>query len=177
MRLLILFMLAFSLQLFGSAKNQVANGNLTYGQEIFDSLQINGSVALNGTMVLQRLQVNGTLAATNAQIGELQIKGQAALSHCVVKDKCTVTGSLKGSFSTFEKEITLTSDSSVFDSCSIVSIHVLKTKDHVTQTIEIKGKTNLTGLISFESGNGQVIACRECAIKEANVVGGKLIKR
>jgi hypothetical protein len=177
MRWLVLLILAFSFQLSASAKNQVANGNLSYGQEIFDTLQINGSVTLSGTMVLQKLQVNGSLNATNAQIGELQINGQASLSHCVVKNKCDVTGSLKASFSNFEQAIVLTSDNSSFDSCAITSIQVPKTRDHVTQTIEIKGKTTLTGLISFESGNGQVIACRDCSIKEAQVVGGKLIKR
>jgi hypothetical protein len=41
----------------------------------------------------------------------------------------------------------------------------------------IKGKTELMGLISFESGTGQVIASRESGIKEAHVIGGKLIKR
>jgi hypothetical protein len=169
-------MLVFSCQLF-AAKNQVASGNLTYGQEIFDTLEISGTVALNGTMVLQRLQVNGSVAATNSQIGELQVDGQAALSHCIVKDQCTVSGSLKGSFSTFEKALTLTSDNSSFDTCTLVSIQVLKSKDNVMQTIELKGKTMLAGMISFESGNGQVIASKECPIKEAQVTGGKLIKR
>jgi hypothetical protein len=176
MRWLSLLLLAFSFQLF-AAKNQTASGNLIYGQEVFDTLQINGSVALNGTMILQKLQVNGSVAATNAQIEELLVNGQAALSHCIVKDKCTVVGSLKGSFSTFEKAIALTSDNSSFDVCTITSIQVLKTKDNVTQTIELKGKTELSGLISFEAGNGQVIASKECTIKESQVVGGKLIKR
>ena len=176
MRWLSLLALVFSCHLF-AAKNQVADGNLTYGQEIFDTLQINGFVALNGTIVLQKLQVNGSVAATNAQIGELHVNGQAALSHCTVKDKCTVIGSLKGSFSTFEKAILLTSDHSSFDVCTIASIQVLKSKDRVTQTIELKGKTEVTGLISFDSGNGQVIASKECPIKENQVTGGKLIKR
>ena len=177
MRWLSLLALVISFQLFAAPKNQVANGNLTYGQELFDTLQINGFVALNGTVILQRLQVNGSVAAINAQIGELQVNGQAALSHCIVKDKCAVTGSLKGSFSTFEKAITLTSDNSSFDVCKIASIQVLKTKDTVTQTIELKGKTEITGLISFESGNGQVNASKESSIKETQVIGGKLIKR
>jgi hypothetical protein len=176
MRWLSLLALVFSCHLF-AAKNQTASGNLTYGQEIFDTLQINGSVALNGTIILQRLQVNGGVAATNAQIGELLVNGLAVLSHCTVKDKCTVTGSLKGSFSTFEKAIALASDNSSFDTCTITSIQVLKSKDNVTQTIELKGKTVVMGHISFEAGDGQVIASKECPIKEAQVIGGKLIKR
>jgi hypothetical protein len=177
MRWISLLVLVFSFQLFAAPKNQVASGNLTYGQEIFDTLQINGTVALNGTMILQRLQVNGSVAATNAQIAELHVNGLATLSHSTVKDKCTVTGSLKGSFTTFEKAIMLTSDHSSFDACKVSSIQVLKSKDNVKQTIDFKGKTELTGLISFESGDGQVIACKECPIKESQVIGGKLIKR
>ena len=177
MRWLIALVLAFSLPLFSAAKNQVANGNLTYGQEIFDTLQINGFVTLSGTVILQRLQVNGSVTATNAQIGELHVNGQASLSHTIVKDRCTVTGSIKGSFSTFEKVIALTSDNSSFDACKITAIQVLKTKDNVIQTIELKGKTEVAGLISFESGNGQVNASRESSIKEAQVIGGKLNKR
>jgi hypothetical protein len=88
-----------------------------------------------------------------------------------------VSGSLKASFSTFEKAIALGSDNSSFDVCKIASIQVLKSKDNVTQTIELKGKTELSGLISFQAGNGQVIASKECPIKEAQVIGGKLIKR
>jgi hypothetical protein len=177
MRLLTLLVLAFSFQLSAAPKDQVANGNLTYGQEVFNSLQINGFVTLTGTTILQRLQVNGNLSASNAQIGELHSNGQASLSHCQVKGKCTVTGSLKGFYTSFDQPIVLTSDNSVFDSCSITSIQVLKSKDNITQTVEIKGKTNIIGLISFESGNGQVLACRECQVKESNIVGGKLVRR
>ncbi len=177
MRWLAVLVLMFSLPLFGAGKSQVANGNLTYGQEIFDTLQINGFVTLNGTVILQRLQVNGSVTAMNAQIGELHVNGQANLSHTVVKDKCTVTGSIKGAFSTFEKAIILTSDNSSFDTCTLTAIQVLKARDNVTQTIEIKGKTEVAGLISFESGNGLVNASRESSIKESQVIGGKLIKR
>ncbi|HUD01987.1 MAG TPA: hypothetical protein VMR37_06645 [Rhabdochlamydiaceae bacterium] len=177
MRLLTILLLAFSLQISASSKNQVANGNLTYGKEVFNSLQVNGFVTLNGTTITQRLQVNGSVTASNAQVGELNVNGQASLSHCIVKDKSTVTGSLNGSFSTFEDAITLTSDLSVFDGCSLTSLKVLKTKDDVTQKIELKGKTKIIGLITFESGTGQVVACHECQIKPESVIGGKLIKR
>ena len=75
-----------------------------------------------------------------------------------------------------QKAIVLTSDNSSFDTCTLTAIQVLKTKDNVTQTIEIRGETEVTGLISFEAGNGQVNACRQYSIKEAQVIGGKLIR-
>jgi hypothetical protein len=177
MRLLTLMLLVLTLQISASEKNQVANGNLTYGKELFHSLQVNGFATLNGTTVTQRVQVNGSITATNAQIGELNVNGQATLSHCTVKNKTTITGSLTGSSTNFEDAVILTSDYSVFEACSLTSIRVHKTKDDVTQKIELKGKTKVLGLITFESGNGQVVACHECQIKAESVIGGKLIKR
>jgi len=155
-------------------KSQTASGNLTYGKEIFDTLQVNGFLTLNGTTILQRLEVNGNLTASVAQIGELQVKGQAILSHSTVKDKCAVTGAIKAAFSTFEKEITLTSNHSTFDECKITAIQVKKTRDFVTQMIELKGKTEVTDLITFESGRGQVNASPDNNIKASQVIGGKL---
>ncbi|HEX2579866.1 MAG TPA: hypothetical protein VHK67_05655, partial [Rhabdochlamydiaceae bacterium] len=104
----------------------------------------------------------------------LQVNGQAVLSHSVVKDKCTVTGAIKAAFSTFEKEISLTSNLSTFDECKISAIQVKKTRDSVTQTIELKGKTEGTEPIIFESGRGQVDASPNSNIKESQVIGGKL---
>jgi len=174
MRWVALLALAFTLPLCGAAKNQTASGNLTYGQEVFDTLQVNGNVTLNGTTILQRLEVNGSMTASNVQIGELQVKGQAILTHSVVKDQCTVIGALKGAFSTFEKEITLTSKHSTFDECKITKIQVKKTRAFATQTIDLKGKTEVTGPITFESGRGKVNASPDSPIKESQVIGGKL---
>ena len=157
-------------------KSQTASGNLTYGQEVFDTLQVNGFLTLNGTTIQQRLEVNGNLTANAAQIGELQVKGEAILSHSAVKDKCTVTGAIKAAFSTFEKEIMLTSNHSTFDECKITAIQVKKTRDSVTQTLELKGKTEVTELITFESGRGQVNASSDNNIKESQVIGGKLYR-
>ncbi len=177
MRFITLLILAFNLQISASPQNQVANGYLTYGKEVFKSLQINGYVTLNGTTVLELLQVNGSATATKAKLGEVQVNGQALFSHCTVKDKCTVRGSISAFSSTFENPILLTTDHSVFDSCSVMSVNVLKGKDNITQTIDLKGKTKVMGQISFESGSGQVNAGPDCQITDASVIGGKLMKR
>lgn len=177
MRLLASILLVFTLHLSAAPKDQAANGNLTYGQEVFNTLQVNGFVTLNGTTILQRLQVNGRLNATNVQMGALSSHGEATLSHCKVKDLCNVTGTLKAYDTTFEELVTLISNNSTFDACSIDSIDVLKTRETIPQTIELKGKTTVTGTITFDSENGQVIACKECQIAESNIVGGKLIRR
>jgi len=42
--------------------------------------------------------------------------------------------------------------------------------------IELKGNTQVIGLITFEAGNGQVIAGPECQITQGSVIGGKLQK-
>jgi len=177
MRYLTLLLLVFFLPLAASPRNETAGGNLSYGQEMFDNLKVNGFVTLNGTTIVERLQMNGRLNATNAQIGDLHANGYINLYRCTVKGQSTVKGSLSGFFSTFEQPITLTSANSVFDSCSISSIHVLQKNHATTQNIELKGDTHLTGSITFEAGNGQVIVPKESPIDESRIVGGKLIKR
>ena len=175
MRQLVLFILAFTLHL-SAANNQVENGLLAYGNETYDSLQVNGSAKLNGTIVTQLLQVNGSLVASNAKIGELHVNGQAALDKCTVSKKSMVSGTLSASFTTFDQELTLASDNSAFETCTLSSIRVMKSKDNISQTVLLGGSTKVTGLITFESGNGQVVAGPDCQITQASVVGGKLQK-
>jgi len=174
MRLLILLMLTFSLS--AAPSNKVENGFLNYGNETLNSLQINGYVNLNGTTINNLLQVNGSLTATQAQIGEMNVQGQASLDNCTVKNKSRVAGSLSALLSTFNDEVTLASDNSVFDTCSIASIRVQKNNESTPQIIELKGKTQLMGLITFESGKGQVVASPESQISPAKVMGGTIKK-
>ncbi|MBS0647920.1 MAG: hypothetical protein JSS10_01690 [Verrucomicrobia bacterium] len=163
--------------LYAQSANQSAEGYLTYGNEILNSVQVNGFVTLNGTTILQQLQVNGSLSAHQAQIGEMMVNGQASLNSCTVKNKSTVIGSLSAMLSTFNNEITLTSDHSAFDGCTIASIRVSKNKNSsIPPMIELKGKTKVTGLITFESGNGQVMASPDSQISAAQIAGGTLQK-
>jgi hypothetical protein len=174
MRLLAFLMLTFSLS--AAPTNQVENGFLTYGNETLNSLQINGYVTLNGTTIINLLQVNGSLTATQAQIGEMNVQGQASLNNCTVKNKSMVAGSLVALLSTFNAEVTLASDNSVFDTCSIASIRVRKNNNNLPQIIELKGKTQIIGQITFESGKGQVIASPESQLSPASVIGGTIKK-
>jgi hypothetical protein len=173
MKLLALLMLTFCLS---AAPNQIENGFLNYGNETVNSLQVNGYVNLNGTTITNLLQVNGSLTATQAQIGEMNVQGQASLNNCTVKNKSMVAGSLTALLSSFNDEVTLLSDNSAFDTCSIASIRVRKSQNNVPQIIELKGKSKVTGPITFESGSGQVIASPESQISPASVIGGMLKK-
>lgn len=173
MKLLAFLMATFCL--YAQPANQSAEGYLTYGNEILNSIQVNGFVTLNGTTILQQLQVNGSLSANQAQIGEMVVNGQASLNNCTVKNKSVVAGSLSAMLSTFNDEITLDSNNSTFDGCTIVSIRVRKNKNSaIPPTIELKGKTKVSGMITFESGNGQVIASPDSQISTAKIVGGVL---
>ena len=174
MRLLTLLMASFCL--WATTGIQAADGYLNYGNEILSSLQINGYVNLNGTTITNLLQVNGSLTANQARIGEMQVFGQASLNNCIVKNKSIVTGSLNAFLSIFTNEVTLASDNSIFDSCSIASVHVRNTKNNVPQRIELKGKTMVMGLITFESGTGQVIASPDSQISAKQIAGGTLNK-
>lgn len=161
--------------LYAQPANQSAEGYLTYGNETLNSVQVNGFVTLNGTTILQQLQVNGSLSANQAQIGAMIVNGQASLNNCTVKNKSTVAGSISAMLSTFNDEITLDSNNSTFDACTIASIRVRKNKNNaIPPTIELKGKTKVSGMITFESGNGQVIASPDSQITSQQLTGGEL---
>jgi hypothetical protein len=93
-----------------------------------------------------------------------------------VSRKSQVKGSVAATSSNFQQELDLAAHNSVFESCYLASLRILKIKDNVPQIIELKGNTRVIGLITFEAGNGQVIASPECQITQGSVIGGKLQK-
>ena len=176
MRCIILFLLAFNLHLSAAINAKVENGYLTYGNETYDSLQVNGYATLHGTIVTHVLQVNGTLSASQAKFGEIHVNGQATLSNCTIDRKSLVSGSISAISTIFQQELSLASDNSVFESCTLSTLRVLKMKNNAPQTVTLDGTTHVIGLITFESGNGKVIAGPECQITQGSIIGGKLQK-
>lgn len=154
----------------------VSHGHSTYGTETVATVKTNGCVALNGTKVTQYLQVNGQLKAANAQIEEMHVKGQAALDRCSVSKKSAVCGSLIATLSQFADTLSVSSDKAVFNSCTLNALHIARVANQQgAQIIELRGKTKVNGPITFEAGNGEVIADPGCEIV-GDLIGGKVRK-
>lgn len=157
------------------AKN-INHGNQTYGKETIEEIQANGFVKLDGTRVTDHLQVNGCLKAENAQIEEMQINGQATLDRCLVKQKSIICGALVATNSKFTDELSVSSERVVFNSCTLASLHILRVGGYEgVQVVELRGKTTIDTLITFDSGNGEVIADPDTEITRG-VIGGKIRK-
>lgn len=157
------------------AKN-INHGSQTYGKETVEEIQANGFVKLDGTRVTDPLQVNGRLKAEDAQIEEMQINGQATLDRCLVKQKSVVCGALVATNSKFADELSVSSERVVFNSCALTSLHILRVGGYQgVQVVELRGKTRIDGPITFDSGNGEVIADPDTEIT-GGVIGGKIRK-
>jgi hypothetical protein len=149
---------------------------VTYDKQSLDSIQINGFAQLKETHITKSLKVNGNLIAEKSQIQQMEVRGQATLTHCMVKGEAFVAGTLKAASTMFDGPVILMSNDAVFDACSLRSILVRKTEDKAAQIIELKGKTKISGKITFESGNGEVIVDPKTAITEQQIIGGKIKK-
>lgn len=149
-----------------------SNGNISYGKDTINNLDVNGMVKLDGTKITDSLKVNGYLQASKAQIEKMQINGNAILNKCSVNQKSVVRGFLQAKNSSFSDEISIYSENAVFDSCSIKSIFIHDTKSYGKQILELKGKTKVTGTITFEKGEGEVIVGPSCEI--GDVIGAKI---
>ena len=155
----------------------VSHGNLTYGTETVTTVKNNGCVTLNGTKVTEHLQVDGQLKAVNAQIEEMHVNGQATLDRCSISKKSAVCGSLIATLSQFADTLSVSSEKVVFNSCTLNALHIARVANQQgAQIIELKGKTKVNGPITFEAGNGEVIADPGCEIV-GNLIGGKVRKQ
>lgn len=157
------------------AKN-INQGSQTYSKETVEEIQANGFVKLDGTRVTDHLQVNGHLKAEDTQIEEMQINGQATLNRCLVKQKSAVCGELVATNSKFADELSISSERVVFNSCALTSLHILRVEGYKgVQVVELRGKTRIGGSITFDNGNGEVIADLDTEIT-GEVIGGKIRK-
>jgi hypothetical protein len=133
-------------------------GATHYGAETLSSLKADGFIHLDGTHIINSTCINGHTDAKNTYFGELESNGFIKLDNCVVKGFATINGYLDAHHTLFEKEITISTEKSSFDSCSTASI-VIKRKSSLipTQVIEITGNSTIKGSIIFESKQGEVI--------------------
>jgi hypothetical protein len=174
--LIFCFSLFATTQLIAADNSSTAMGMTSYGKETMEELTINGFGELNGTKVTLKLEVNGSLQATNADIGKMQVNGKATLENCIIRQKSTIHGFLTAKNTKFFDEITIASKKTVFDSCSLTSIHILKS-DMLSQeqVVLLSGSTKISGSITFDRGMGKVILEKGCEIKD--VVGGQIVKQ
>ena len=159
-----------------AAITKVAGAN-NFGSETIDSIQAAGLVKLNGTSVLNTLQVSGSLIAKGAQIGTLEVVGEANLTNSTVRNEGNVAGSFQAVGSTFNQTITLLTQKAVLTGSRFEGITVLKDLGcKGKQILELRKGTVINGSILFESGKGEIQVYPGAQVL-GQVTGGKIVKK
>ena len=133
-------------------------GKDTYGKETIESLQIVGSIKLNGTTLSKLLKVEGSLIAHAAHLHQVEAVGDIQLFDTTIEQPIHVTGSLKATRSKFDGPLTLLGQRAVFSSCHLEKLTVEKDPAFKgAQIIELKEKTIVEGPIHFSGGHGRIL--------------------
>lgn len=153
---------------------RLAGGGLI-GKETIGQFNCAGVLKLNGTTI-NNLQVNGSLLATDAELGALSVHGEANLRGTRVNQPCHIFGYLRAQDTTFNSPLTLGAHKAVFTACKINSITIQEEMGFkAKQIIELKQGTVVDGTIHFESGKGEIHSYG--AKITGAITGGKLIKK
>ena len=156
------------------AATPVKIGSDSYGEVTLESLEVLGSVKLNGTTISKRLLVTGHLIASSAHLHEIEAEGDVKLKDSMLQEQVSVTGSLQASGSEFCQPLILTGQKALFSKCKLSGITVRRDAAFkAKQVIELKDRTIVEGPIAFEGGNGEVLLYAGSKIHGA-VTGGKV---
>ncbi|MBP6740716.1 MAG: hypothetical protein KA146_12040, partial [Leptospiraceae bacterium] len=169
-------------------------GITNLGEETISSITIHGPATMNGTKILELVEVNGTLNANKANINKLtlngnfegldihlkegMINGTVSLRKSKVSGIITVYGLLTASECEFSNAIMIDSTEVHFSKSTLQDINVLNSATNPTvQKIYLKENTILKGKISFKSGKGEVIISGKSTITASQVIGGKITQK
>jgi len=151
-----------------------ATGGLL-GKQTVDELTTSGVLKLNGTTI-HKLNIEGSLIATSAELGSLTVRGEANLRGTHVKEECSIYGYLRAQDTTFDSPLTLGAHKAVFTSSKLNSITIqVENGFKAKQIVELKQGTIVDGSITFEAGKGEVHCYGSQVL--GPVIGGKIIKK
>lgn len=153
-------------------------GNQKYENETIDSILVNGIATLEGTKVLGLVQVNGNLTAEKSFINSLQVNGGVKLNNCLIINRASINGSLTADNTRFEKELSIASQKITLKMCTLESLTVREMIGFTgIQIVDLRGGTQVTGPIIFESGQGEVWISTSSKISTDQVTGAQVYKK
>ena len=135
------------------------------------TLTVNGTLTFSSLDVAQNAEINGPLKGNKGKFGDLTVHGPVEVTY-VICNKLNVTGPVTASYLEVLDEAviygTLTADNSklhnltietenfTLDAVRVDNIVVKSSSASKEQTLILKGKTIISGDITFESGKGIV---------------------
>lgn len=152
-------------------------GANSYGATTLDTVQGAGLIKLNGTSVLNALQVTGSLIANNSEIGTIEVSGEANLTDTTIHQGGFVLGSIRAVRSTCEKPLILLTQKAVFTASRMDALTFRQDLGYKgKQILELKQGTIINGPVVFEGGKGEILVFPGSQVL-GNVTGGKIIKK
>ena len=135
----------------------ISHGTAKFGEEQIENIHANGSVILDGTLVLKLLKVHGHLEAYEADIHNLKLYGEGHLKKTVVQVKARVNGDLKAEESHFKNGIAASAGHITLSNCTSGPID-FQQPDHVQgpQQITLINGTIVNSTIIFEHGKVEI---------------------
>lgn len=150
-------------------------GSDSYGEISLESLELLGSIKLNGTTVSKLLKVTGNLVANSARLHEIEAEGDVKLNDTLLEAPVLITGSLQASDSDFRQSLIFVGQKARFTKCKLIGITVRRDAAFkARQVIELKNGTIVEGPVVFEGGNGEVLLYHGSKI-HGSVTGGKIV--
>lgn len=153
-----------------------SSGVLRIGKGEITGLSHNGSAFFDGSTFTGTVHINGSLDARKVLFRSLDVRGSALLYDCTFKRQVEILGSIKAYNCRFNEMMFINSKNMQFDSCKIDELQIEKNAgDNDVQTLVLQHGSKVTGTVTFESNNGEIIIddTSECGM----VIGGKIIHK
>lgn len=134
-------------------------GKKSYGKETVQSLDIVGSVSLEGTIVKKLAKVVGSLTAQGAQIEQLDAVGNISLTDTTINKRSSLVGKVNFYDCNVKQDLSICSDNIFISGSHVSTIYVplLNTGYEGTQTLQLSNGTVVEGSVIFEGKNGMLV--------------------
>lgn len=157
------------------AQSLLVLGSLDFKNlDVFKTAEVIGNLKSSGEGRFGILKVTGETSLRNSIMNSLQVIGPLNAAYITVKGNTIVVGSLTAGSSQFDN-ITVTANKISLNDVKVTNIYIKKSPNEKEQIVDLAGSTLVGGNITFEEGDGIVIARPGVSII-GEVKGGRLTK-
>lgn len=158
-------------------KNIEADTLTVKGPSNFENLTVNESSQFFGPVHgengrLGNLTTKGPISGKNLIVNKLDVRGNVSVTRMEVKQNAEIRGALVAVDSKF-RDLTIYADEIILEDVKMGNL-LVKSEGTKVQNLILKGKTVISGNVTFEGGNGVIVKEGTSAIIKGNLQGGKL---
>ncbi|MCH1429452.1 MAG: hypothetical protein GWP59_08975 [Chlamydiales bacterium] len=145
-------------------------------REVIEDLDFKGSIDLEGVEVKKTTKVQGAAKIEGGRFLDLIVSGVLDVEDAKIQGNTEVIGELDAESTEFQQQLMFTGEELELKSSTAndIVIKVNGSKKHI-QRLHIKEGSKVSGNITFESGNGEVVIDEESSFS-GNLEGGKIVE-